>query len=125
MRFLEEFKKFALRGNVIDLAVGVVIGVAFNNIVKALVDGIIMPLIGLLLGGINIADKTFVLGDAVVKWGAFLQSVIDFTLVAFSIFIVIKAINRLKHPKEEPAAAPVVTEEVLLLRQIRDQLKKK
>lgn len=123
MSFLEEFKKFALRGNLIDLAVGVVIGVAFNNIVKALVDGIIMPLIGLFLGGINIADKTFVLGAAVVKWGAFLQSVIDFTIVAFTIFVVIKAINRLQHPKE--VAAPVISEEILLLREIRDQLKKK
>lgn len=90
MRFLSEFKQFAMRGNVVDLAVAVVIGAAFGKIVSSLVDGIIMPVIGLILGGINVADKSFKIGDAVIKWGAFLQTVIDFTLIAFAIFIVIK-----------------------------------
>ncbi len=86
MSFLSEFKAFVMRGNVIDLAVAVIIGVAFGKIVSSLVDGIIMPFIGLLLGGINISDKTWVVGQATIKLGLFLQSVIDFTIIAFAIF---------------------------------------
>ncbi|MGQ3888881.1 large conductance mechanosensitive channel protein MscL [Legionella sp. CNM-1927-20] len=99
--FISEFKQFAMRGNVVDLAVAVVIGSAFSKIVSSLVDGIIMPCIGLLLGGINITDKVFRIGQAVIKWGAFLQSVFDFTLIALAIFIVIKFINLLQRRKEE------------------------
>ncbi len=87
MSFFTEFKQFAMRGNVMDLAVAVVIGAAFGKIVSSLVDGIIMPVIGLLLGGINIADKTFQLGNAVVKWGVFLQTIIDFTIIAFAMLL--------------------------------------
>ncbi len=123
MSFLSEFKAFAMRGNVIDLAVAVVIGAAFSKIVSSLVDGIIMPLIGLILGGINITDKNITLGHAVIKWGLFLQSVIDFTLIAFSIFIVIKLLSAL-HKKEE-AIPPKPSEEVVLLTQIRDLLQRK
>lgn len=112
-----------MRGNVVDLAVAVVIGAAFGKIIGSLVDGIIMPLIGLLLGGVNIKSEAFTLGDAVVKWGAFLQSIIDFTLIAFSIFIVIKCINLLKK-KEEAQEAPLTSVEVLLM-EIRDLLKDK
>lgn len=122
MSFFSEFKKFAMRGNVIDLAVAVVIGAAFGKIVSSLVDGIIMPLIGLILGGINIADKTFTIGQAVVKWGLFLQTVIDFTIIAFSIFLVIKLINLLQTKQEE--APPVLSREEVLLTEIRDLLKK-
>lgn len=82
MSFLQEFKEFAIRGNVIDLAVAVVIGGAFGKIISVLVSGIIMPLIGLLLGGINITNKVFTMGDAEVKWGEFLQTIIDFTIIA-------------------------------------------
>ena len=120
MSFLTEFKAFAMRGNVIDLAVAVVMGAAFGKIVSSLVDGIIMPLIGLMLGGINIANKTFTLGNAAVKWGLFLQSVIDFTLIAFAIFLVIKGINRLQRKVPEPAP---VAPEIALLSEIRDLLK--
>jgi large conductance mechanosensitive channel len=123
MSFIQEFKKFAMRGNVVDLAVAVVIGAAFGKIISALVDGIIMPLIGLLLGGVNIASKSFTLGDAVVKWGAFLQTIIDFTIIAFSIFVAIKFINLLKKKEEEKE--PERTNEELLLMEIRDLLKDK
>jgi len=122
MSFFGEFKKFAMRGNVIDLAVAVVIGTAFGKIVSALVDGIVMPLIGLLLGGINIAGKTFTIGQATVKWGMFLQSIIDFTLIAFSIFIAIRLIN-LVYKKDE--VETVLTNQEKLLTEIRDILREK
>lgn len=121
MSFLSEFKAFAMRGNVIDLAVAVIIGAAFGKIVASLVDGIIMPLIGLLLGGINITDKTVTIGQASIKWGLFLQSIIDFTLIAFSIFVAIKILSTLQ--KKQDAVPPKPNEEVVLLREIRDLLK--
>lgn len=122
MRFLTEFKQFAMRGNVVDLAVAVIIGAAFGKIISSLVDGVIMPLIGLLLGGINISDKNFTIGQAVVKWGLFLQSVIDFTIIAFSIFLAIKFINMLQQKQE--AQPEKLTREEILLTEIRDLLKK-
>lgn len=122
MSFIKEFKEFAMRGSVIDLAVGIIIGAAFNKIVSALVDGIIMPLLGLILGGINIAAKNFTFGHAVIKWGSFLQTIIDFTIIALSIFIVIKLINTLRR-KEEPKEAPP-SQEIQLLTEIRDLLKR-
>ena len=97
---LKEFKEFAIRGNVMDLAVAVIIGGAFGKIITSLVDDVLMPLIGLLLGGINFSDQAFVLGDAVVMWGAFVQSIIDFIIIAFVIFLLVRAINRLK--RQEP-----------------------
>ncbi|ARG97998.1 large conductance mechanosensitive channel protein MscL [Legionella micdadei] len=123
MSFWSEFKQFAMRGNVVDLAVAVVVGGAFGKIVSSLVDGIIMPLIGLLLGGINISAKAFKIGDAVVKWGLFLQTVIDFAIIAFSIFVVIKFINVLQHKREEKSEK--LTKEESLLTEIRDLLKAK
>lgn len=122
MSFLSEFKQFAMRGNVMDLAVAVVIGAAFGKIVSALVDGIIMPVIGLLLGGINIANKSITIGQAVIKWGLFLQAIIDFTIIAFSIFIAIKLINMLQTKQE--ATLPKLSNEEILLTQIRDILQK-
>lgn len=120
MRFFTEFKAFAMRGNVVDLAVAVVIGTAFGKIISSLVDGVIMPLIGLILGGVNIADKSFTVGSAVVKWGNFLQTVIDFTLIAFAIFLAIKFINLLQLKKEnEPQK--LSNQEVILM-EIRDLL---
>lgn len=125
MSFLTEFKAFAMRGNVIDLAVAVVIGAAFGKIVSSLVDGIIMPLIGLILGGIDISGKTFQVGHAVVKWGAFLQTIIDFTLIAFSIFIVIKLLNTLQKQEAKETKEAPPSPEIQLLTDIRDLLKNK
>ncbi|BCZ98272.1 TPA: large-conductance mechanosensitive channel protein MscL [Legionella pneumophila subsp. pneumophila] len=120
MSLLKEFKEFAMRGNVMDLAVAVVMGVAFNKIITALVDGIIMPCVGLLLGGVNIAGLSFTVGDAQIKWGNFLQNVIDFIIVAFAIFVLIKLINLLQRKKaNEPEP---VTLEIQLLTEIRDLL---
>lgn len=121
MSFLSEFKAFAMRGNVIDLAVAVVMGAAFGKIVSSLVDGIVMPLIGLLLGGINIADKTFTIGQASIKWGLFLQNILDFTIIAFAIFLAVKTLNTLQKKTEEK---PKLSDEILLLTEIRDLLKK-
>lgn len=122
MSFLSEFKAFAIRGNVVDLAVAVVVGAAFGKIVSALVEGIIMPTLGLILGGINITNETFTVGQAVIKWGAFLQSIIDFTIIAFALFVAIKTLTFLR--KEEKSAPTPLTKEQELLTEIRDLLKK-
>lgn len=125
--FIDEFKAFAMKGNVMDLAVAVVIGGAFGKIVSSLVDNIITPLIGLLLGGVNFTGYSYSVGSAVVTYGVFLQRIIDFIIVALVIFAVIKAINSFqrqeaKKPETEKVVEP--TEEVKLLREIRDSLKK-
>lgn len=125
MSFIKEFKEFAMRGNVIDLAVAVVIGAAFGKIITSLVDGIIMPLIGFLLGGVNITNKSFTLGDAVVKWGGFLQAIIDFTIIAFAIFVAIKFVNILKKREKEEEQTPILSHQEVLLMEIRDLLKDK
>ena len=136
MGMVGEFKEFIAKGNVLDLAVGVVIGAAFGKIVSSLVDGIIMPLVGTLTGGVNVSDWKYVLSPAqldaagketaaevAIRYGDFLQQIVDFLIIAFVIFLVIKAYNRMRKPAEEaPPAAPA--EEVLLLREIRDSLKK-
>ncbi len=99
----KEFKEFAMRGNVIDLAVGIIIGAAFGKIVSSLVGDVLMPVIGLIIGGINVSGLSFKIGDAVIKYGAFLQTVVDFLIIAFSIFLLVKGINRLKKkPVEVP-----------------------
>ncbi|QQQ00292.1 large-conductance mechanosensitive channel protein MscL [Lysobacter enzymogenes] len=135
MGMISEFKEFIARGNVVDLAVGVVIGAAFGKIVTALVDGIVMPAIGYITGGVSVSDWKYVLkpsqldaagkevaAEVAIKYGAFLQTAIDFILIAFVIFIVLKAYNKVRKPAEAaPAATP---EDVLLLREIRDSLKK-
>ncbi len=100
---LKEFKEFVMRGNVLDLAIAVIIGGAFGKIITSLVGDIIMPLIGLIIGGIDFSGLAFTIGSATVKYGAFIQTVLDFLLVAFTIFIIIKAANKLRKP------APVVT----------------
>lgn len=127
-KMAKEFKEFISKGNVIDLAVGVVIGGAFGKIVTSLVDNIIMPLVGLVCGGVNFAGLHVKVKDAVIYYGAFIQNVVDFLIVAFCIFIFIKFINKLnrKKAKEEvKEEAPKKSEEVLLLEQIRDELKKR
>jgi large conductance mechanosensitive channel len=97
---LKEFKEFAVRGNVMDLAVAVIIGGAFGKIVTSLVNDLLMPLIGLVMGGVNFSNLAIVVGGAEVRWGAFVQSIIDFILIAFVIFLLVRAINRFK--REEP-----------------------
>ena len=97
---LKEFREFAIRGNVMDLAVAVIIGAAFGKIVTALVDNILMPLIGLVMGGVDFSGLGIQVGDAVIQYGLFIQAIIDFIIVAFVIFLIVRAINRLK--KEEP-----------------------
>ena len=124
-RYIEEFKKFAVRGNVIDLAVAVIIGGAFGKITTSLVDNIIMPLIGLIIGGIDFSKLVFTVGDAQVSYGIFIQNIVNFILIAVVVFIAVKAINKV-HRREEKAEekkAQEPSEEVLLLREIRDSLK--
>ena len=133
MGMISEFKEFIAKGNVVDLAVGVVIGAAFGKIVTALVDGIVMPAIGAMTGGVSVSDWKHVItpaqigadgkeiaAEVAIKYGAFIQTIIDFLLIAFVIFLFLKAYNRMRKPVEEAGPA----EEVLLLREIRDELKK-
>jgi large conductance mechanosensitive channel len=105
---LKEFKEFAMRGNVMDLAIAVIIGGAFGKIITSLVNDVLMPLIGLVLGGINFSEQAFVFREAVIKWGAFVQSIIDFLIIAFVIFLLVRALNRFNQPA--PAAAPTTKE---------------
>ena len=135
-KFIQEFKDFAMKGNVLDMAIGVVIGGAFGKIVTSLVNDIIMPGVGVLTGGLNFTDYKFVIQKGVtdgtevitpevaITWGSFVQTVVDFLIIAFCIFLAVKAINRLKRKKEEPApAAPAGPTQDDLLIQIRDLLK--
>jgi large conductance mechanosensitive channel len=109
-----EFKKFALKGNVLDLAVAVVIGAAFGKIVSSLVDSIIMPLVGIILGGYDFKGLSVKIGDATVAYGVFIQNIVDFFIVAFAIFLFVKGIERFKKKKEEePAPEPDRKEELL------------
>ncbi|SHL82515.1 large conductance mechanosensitive channel [Chitinophaga jiangningensis] len=142
MSFIKEFKEFALKGNVMDLAVGVIIGGAFGKIVTSLVDNLLMPIVSIFLNGVNFKDKFTVLsfnnttdfktleeakaaGVNVLAWGAFLQSVLDFVIIAFCIFLLVKFMNRLTRKKEEaPAPAELTTQEKLLI-EIRDAIKSK
>lgn len=122
----QEFKKFALKGNVLDLAIGVIIGAAFGKIITSLVNDMLMPLLGLLLGGLNLSGLEFQFGDAILKYGAFLQTVVDFLIVAFSIFLFIKGLNRFKKKEEaKPPAPPAPSREEVLLTEIRDLLKER
>src|SRR5690554_6742231 len=136
MGMMSEFKEFAMRGNVVDLAVGVVIGAAFGRIVTVLVDSVIMPPIGLLIGGVDFADLVIVLKAATVDAagevvpavaigiGEFINALIQFVIVAFAIFMVVRAINRLNRKPDEAPPPEVPSEDVLLLREIRDSLKR-
>ena len=125
--FISEFKQFIKRGNVIDLAVGVIIGSAFGKIISSVVDDILMPLLGIVIGGINFTELTWKVGDAVIKYGSFLQNVIDFLIVAFCIFVFVKIINSFnkKEEKKEETKKPEPTNEEKLLMEIRDLLKEK
>lgn len=136
MSMMSEFKDFAMRGNVVDMAVGIVIGGAFGKIVSSFVSDVLMPPIGMLMGGVDFNDLAIVLKAATddvaavtVNYGAFIQTVLDFIIIAFAIFMVIKAMNNLKKKEEEAPAAPEVppepSEEVVLLTEIRNALKDK
>jgi len=130
---LKEFKEFALKGNVIDLAVGVIIGGAFGKIVTSLVNDILMPIIGVLIGGIDFSDLKYIITPAsadvaelAFRYGSFIQSIIDFLIIAFSIFFFIKIISSRKKKELEPAPAPLApSNEEVLLAEIRDLLKNK
>jgi len=136
MSLLKEFKEFAMRGNVLDLAVGVIIGGAFGGIVKSLVDDMIMPIIGRIVGGISFSnlyvnfssteyaslDEAKKAGAAILPYGNFLQNVVSFLIIAFCVFIIMKVVNAAAKPK--PAAPAATPEDIVLLREIRDSLKK-
>ena len=126
---IKEFKTFISRGNVVDLAVGVVVGNAFKDIVNSLVDNIIMPLVGIIIGGIDFTTLSLNVWNVEIKFGLLLQSIVDFFIIAFCIFMAIKVINKLSRKKEEvkeekKEEKPVKSDEVLLLEEIRDLLKK-
>ncbi len=117
-----EFKKFISRGNVVDMAVGVIIGGAFGNIVTSLVQDMLMPLIGVVLGGLNFESLSIQVGSANIAYGSFIQTIVDFLIISFSIFVMIKVIEKLKR-KQEAKEESQKTDEVLLLEEIRDLLK--
>ena len=131
MGFFKEFKEFAMKGNVMDMAVGVIIGGAFGKIVSSLVDDVLMPIVGMLTGNIDFTNLAFQFGDgedaAVLKYGNFIQNTVDFIIVAFCIFLMLKGINKLNRKKEEAPApeAPKGPTQEELLAEIRDLLKKK
>ncbi len=138
MSFISEFKEFAVKGNVIDLAVGVIVGGAFQKIVDSLVKDIVMPVIGRMMGGVNFKNLYLNLGNKtyetlelaekasapILKYGNFISTLVDFVIIALSIFVAIKAINRLNRKEPAPLVESATTEEVVLLREIRDGLKK-
>lgn len=122
---LEEFKSFAMKGNVVDLAIGVIIGGAFGAIVASLVGDVIMPLIGAVTGGVDFSGLHFTVGSAIIAYGKFIQATFVFIIVAFVLFMVVKAMNKMKKKEEaKPEAQKMVSDEVKLLSEIRDLLKK-
>lgn len=133
MGFIQEFKSFAVKGNVVDMAVGIIIGAAFGKIVASLVEDVIMPPVGLIVGGVDFTDLTIIMKAAsggapavMFKYGRFIQTVVDFTIVAFAIFLLVKAINALKRKEEAAVSAPPgPSKEETLLTEIRDILRSK
>ena len=121
--FIREFKTFLNRGNVLDLAVGVIIGGAFKSITDSLTNDILMPLLGLLVNRVSFSDLTLTLGSATIAYGSFIEAVLNFIIMAFAVFCIVKAFNRLHQKKEEAAPAPKPSKEELLLTEIRDLLK--
>lgn len=131
MSLLQEFKEFAMKGNVVDMAVGIIIGAAFGKIVSSLVNAIVMPALGWIIGGVDFSDLAVTLGinektgeEVAIQYGQFIQALIDFLIIAAAIFMALKAINKLKKPPAPPAAAPPPREE-LLLTEIRDLLRQR
>lgn len=125
MGFIQEFKDFAMKGNVMDMAVGVIIGGAFGKIVSSLVDDILMPLIGIFTGGVDFSSLAATVGNAKVTYGMFVQNVIDFLIIAFCIFVMVKAMNKIIKKREETPAPATPSAEEKLLTEIRDLLKQK
>ncbi len=122
---IKEFREFIMRGNVIDLAVAVIIGAAFTAIVNSLVDDIIMPIIGAIIGGVDFTSLAITVGEATITYGNFIQAVINFLLIALVLFLLIRAINRVSRKKEEPEAPAEPTTEERLLMEIRDLLRER
>jgi len=136
MSMMKEFREFAVKGNAFDLAVGVILGAAFGGVVTSLVDDILMPPLGFLFGGVDFTNLFLTLGPgeyasleaakeaggATLNYGSFIQSIVSFLLVAFALFLFIRAMNRLRREKEEPGTPPSIPEDVALLREIRDAL---
>lgn len=133
MSMMQEFKKFAMRGNVMDMAIGIIIGAAFGKIVSSIVADVIMPPIGLLLGGVDFSNLAITLREGaegvepvLLKYGVFINTVLDFLIIAFAIFMVVKGMNAMKKKEEEkPAAPPAPSKSEVLLQEIRDELRKK
>ncbi len=122
MGMVSEFKEFAMKGSLMDMAVGIIIGAAIGKMVGALVDNVLMPLIGLAMGGVDFSSLAITVGEASINYGAFIQALIDFIIIAFVIFMLLKMINNMKKKAEEEPAAP--SDDVVLLTEIRDLLKK-
>lgn len=120
---LKEFKKFIARGNVLDLAVGVIVGGAFSSIVTSLVNNIFTPVIGLIVGGVDFSNLSITFRDTKIMYGAFIQSIIDFLIVALCLFLVVKAVNKVTHKREEKTAKPTKSDELKTLEEIRDIIK--
>ena len=133
MSMMQEFKKFAMRGNVMDMAIGIIIGAAFGKIIASVVSDVIMPPIGLLLGGVDFSSFAWTLKEGeegvepvLLKYGVFINTIINFLIIAFAIFMVVKGINSMKKKEEEkPAAPPAPSKEEVLLTEIRDELRKR
>ena len=124
-KYLSEFKKFIAKGNVVDLAVAVIIGGAFGKIVTSLVNDVLMPIIGVILGGLDFTSLTLKFHDATINYGMFIQNIVDFLIIAICIFIFVKFIERIIPKKEEIKEAPKKTDDIILLEEIRDLLKEK
>lgn len=125
-KFLQEFKTFAMRGNVMDLAVGVIVGGAFSSITNSLINDIIMPIVGIFVSQASFADLTLSIGGAVITYGNFIQAVLNFVILAFVVFCMVKAVNRVAHTqKKEEAPPPAPSHEEKLLTEIRDLLKER
>ena len=118
---IKEFKEFISKGPVLDLAVAVIIGAAFGKIITALVDSVLMPLVGIVLGGVDFSSLSIKVGESVILYGAFIQAVVDFLIVSLCLFLIVKAFNKVKKPKKEK---PEVPADIKLLEEIRDLLKK-
>jgi large conductance mechanosensitive channel len=123
MSWVKEFREFAVKGNVVDLAVGVIIGAAFGKIIASAVEDVVMPVVGTLLGGLNFSTLAVQVGAATLKYGKFIQTCVDFLIVAAAIFFAVKLINRMKREEEKPAVPPAPPRQEVLLEEIRDLLK--
>ena len=125
VKVVDEFKNFIMRGNVMDMAIGVIIGSAFGKIVSSLVDDILMPLIGVIIGGHDFRSLSINVKDASIAYGSFIQAIVDFLIIALCIFFIIKLLSKFKKKEEKKEEAKVDSDEVILLKEIRDLLKKR